>query len=284
MATIDYASKYSGQVVEKFKEGSKSDKFINNDYEFSGVQSVLVYNNTLPTLGDYKRTGTNRFGDLQELNLTKEEMKMTQEKSFSFVIDHGDESDTQGAMNAGKMLARTIKEVVVPELDKYRFAKMATSAHTKIEETITAENVYTVITDATEALDDLEIPEEGRVLACNPKVYKLLKQCKDVILDTELSDEQRKRGVLGMIDGLEIVKVPSARLPENCEFIVSHSMACTAPVKLAVYRILTEVQGIHGAVAEGLVYHDAFVLEERKKMIVACSAPSMASEKAKKSK
>lgn len=283
MATIDYAKKYSGEVVEKFKEGAKSTALVNNDYDFSGVQSVLVYNTTLPQLNDYSRTGSNRFGALEELSATKEEMKMTQEKSFTFVIDHSDTDETQGALNAGKALARTIKEVIVPELDSYRFNVMATNAHTQMEETITKANIYEVVTEATEKLDDLEIPESGRTFVCNPRVYKLIKQCPDIILEGDnLSKAQRDAGVIGVIDGMQIVKVPTVRLPENCEFIVSHALATTAPVKLATYRILTEVQGVHGAVAEGLVYHDAFVLEERKKMIVVCNKP--AELKAKKLK
>ena len=273
MTTIDYAKKYSGQVIEKFKEGAKSNGVINQEFDFSGVKSVLVYNVSTPKLNDYTRTGTNRFGTPEELDARTEEMTMTQEKSFTAVIDKLDLNETQMALEAGKVLDRTIREVIVPELDRYRFAKIVEKAGTSIEETITATNVYERITEANEALDELEVPAEGRQLIVNPAVYKLLKQCKDIILDTELSDEQRKAGVIAMVDGLEIVKVPSSRLA-GVNFIVTHKMATCAPVKLATYRIMEQVPGIHGYLVEGLVQHDAFVLENRKCMIYASKAPA----------
>ena len=106
-----------------------------------------------------------------------------------------------------------------------------------------------------------------------------MKLSKDIILDTEISDEQRAKGVIAMIDGLDINKVPSSRLPEGVDMLISHQNATCAPVKLAVYRVMTEVPGIHGALAEGLVYHDAFVLENNKKQIFAVNAPTLRAKK-----
>ena len=274
MATIDYAKKYASQVSEKFVEGTKTAGLVNNKYDFTGVKTVKVYNVSTAPLNDYKRTGTNRFGTPAELDATTEELTMSQAKSFTFVIDALDKDETGLALEAGTALARQIREVVVPELDKYRFAKMVEKAgHTK-EETLTAENIYEVITEGTELLDDAEVPQVGRQLVVSPKAYKLMKLSNDIILDTDLSDEQRAKGVIALIDGLEVNKVPSSRLPENVDMLISHQNATCAPVKLAVYRVLTEVPGINGALAEGLIYHDAFVLENNKKQIFAVNAPS----------
>lgn len=276
MATIDYAKKYASQVSEKFVEGTKTAGLINNKYDFTGVKTVKVYNVSTAPLNDYQRTGTNRFGTPAELDASTEELTMSQAKSFTFVIDALDKDETGLALEAGTALARQIREVVVPELDTYRFGKMVENAgHTK-DVTLTAENIYEVITEATEALDDAEVPTIGRQLVVSPKAYKLMKLSKDIILDTDLSDEQRAKGVIAMIDGLDVNKVPSSRLPEGCDLLISHQNATCAPVKLAVYRVLTEVAGINGALAEGLIYHDAFVLENNKKQIFAVKAPGRA--------
>ena len=279
MATIDYAKKYASQVSERFVEGTKTAGLVNQKYDFTGVKSVKVYNISTAPLNDYKRTGSNRFGTPAELDATTEEMTMSQEKAFTFVIDAMDKDETGLALEAGTALSRQIREVIVPELDKYRFAKMVEKAgHTK-EVELTAENIYEVITEGTELLDDAEVPQVGRQLVVSPSAYRLMKLSKDIILDTDLSDEQRKRGVIALIDGLEVNKVPSSRLPENVDMLVSHQNATCAPVKLAVYRVHTEVPGIHGALAEGLVYHDAFVLENNKKQIFAVTAPTLTKAK-----
>lgn len=276
MATIDYAKKYASQVSERFVEGTKTAGLVNNKYDFTGVKTVKVYNVSTAPLNNYQRTGTNRFGTPAELNATTEEMTMSQEKSFTFVIDAMDKDETGLALEAGTALARQIREVVVPELDKYRFAKMVEKAGNTKDVTLTAENIYEIITEATEVLDDAEVPQVGRQLVVSPKAYKLMKLSKDIILDTDLSDEQRKKGVIALIDGLEVNKVPSSRLPENVDMLISHQNATCAPVKLAVYRVLTEVPGIHGALAEGLIYHDAFVLDNNKKQIFAVKTPGRA--------
>lgn len=280
MATIDYAKKYSGQVVEKFTEGAKSNGVLSNEFDFSGVKSVLVYNVGQVTLQDYNRKAEgDRFGTPDQLDARTEEMTLTQEKSFTAVIDRMDLDDSQRALEAGKVLSRTIKDVVVPHLDKYRFAKMAEKAKTKEEIAITKANAYEQLTILNEKLDDLEIPAEGRTAYVTPKMYRLLKNSADVILDTDISQEQRAMGVLGMIDGLQIVKVPSTRMPERVNAIVVGRDAVVAPVKLAVYRALTEVPGLLGTKLEGLIYHDCFILEERKKAIAVCSEPSMSKAK-----
>lgn len=280
MATIDYAKKYSGQVVEKFTEGAKSNGVLSNEFDFSGVKSVLVYNVGQVTLQDYNRKAEgDRFGTPDQLDARTEEMTLTQEKSFTAVIDRMDLDDSQRALEAGKVLSRTIKDVVVPHLDKYRFAKMVEKAKTKEEVAITKANAYEQLTILNEKLDDLEIPAEGRTAYVTPKMYRLLKNSADVILDTDISQEQRAMGVLGMIDGLQIVKVPSTRMPERVNAIVVGRDAVVAPVKLAVYRALTEVPGLLGTKLEGLIYHDCFILEERKKAIAVCSEPSMSKAK-----
>lgn len=274
MATIDYAKKYSNEVSERFVEGTKTAGLVNNKYDFTGVKTVKVYNVSTAPLNDYKRTGANRFGTPAELDATTEEMTMSQEKSFTFVIDALDKDETGLALEAGTALARQIREVIVPELDRYRFAKMVEKAGNEKEIALTAENIYEVITEATEVLDDAEVPTVGRQLVVSPKAYKLMKLSKDIILDTDLSDEQRAKGVIAMIDGLDVNKVPASRLPENVDMLISHQNATCAPVKLAVYRVHTEVPGINGALAEGLVYHDAFVLKNNKKQIFTVKAPS----------
>lgn len=282
MATIDYATKYTGVVSEKIVETAKTGQLVNNDFDFVGTKTIKIYNVSTAQLNDYKRTGTNRYGTPEELNATTEEFTLDCEKSFTFVIDGMDMDETQMALEAGKALNRQIKEVVVPFTDKYVLGKIEANAKTTVEETLTAENIYEKIVEATEQLDEDEIPQEGRKLVCTPKVYKLIKQSKDIILDTDLSDQQRKQGVVGMIDGMDILKVPSSRFGLNVEFIITHANATTHAVKLDKYVLHQDPPGINGVLVEGLLYMGAFVLQNNKKYIYVCKAPALMS--AKKSK
>lgn len=267
MATIDYAKDYSGVIDEKFKETSKSDSVINKEFDFVGAQTVTVQTVSTSTMNDYKRTGTNRYGSIEDLSVSSQEMTMEKDRSFTFAIDKMDNDETKRALEAGKSLARQLREVVVPEIDTYRFAKITENAGTTETGALTKSNVYTAITEGTQALDEAEVPVEGRILIVSPATYKLMKQCSDIEMDTETGIEMRKRGIVAEIDGMFVLKVPASRLQENTNFIITHPIATCSPVKLAEYKIHTDAPGISGELVEGRVYYDAFVLENKKKAI-----------------
>lgn len=265
MATIDYAVKYSGAVDERFKVEAKSEQCINKDYDFVGAKTVKVYTISTAAMGDYTRSGTSRYGTPEDLDATTQEMTMTQDRSFTFAIDKMDADETMGALNAGKALARQIREVVIPEVDAYRFAKMATGAGTKATPlALTKDNIYGAIVAGTETLDDKEVPFVGRFLVVTPATFALMKQSKDIVLDTEVGQEMRIRGVIATYDGMPVIQVPSSRMPLNTGFLIGHSVATTAPVKLAEYKVHTDAPGISGSLVEGRVYYDAFVLDNKK--------------------
>lgn len=268
MATIDYAIKYPGVVDEVLKVTSKSEGVTNKNYDFIGAKSVKVYDIGVATLNDYKRTGANRYGTPEELDATTQEMTMSQDKSFTFVIDKMDQDETAEALNAGQALNRQLTQVVVPFVDKYRFTKLAEGAGHKPEaKALTSTNIFAAITDATEALDDAEVPEVGRQLIVSPKTYKIMKQSKEIEMDTEIGQEMRIRGVIALIDGMEVIKVPSSRLPENFGLLVSHPMAAPSPTKLAEYKVNTDAPGYSGALVEGRIVFDCFILENKKQCI-----------------
>lgn len=265
MAVIDYATKYSGVIDERFKEEAKSEQCVNRDFDFVGAKTVKVYNISTAPMVDYTRSGLSRYGTPEELDATTQEMTMTQDRSFTFTIDKMNEDETVGALNAGKALARQLREVVIPEVDTYRFTTMAANAGTKAAaEDITADNVYDLILTGTEVLDDKEVPAVGRFLVVTPTTYRAMKQSKDIVLDTEIGQEMRIRGIVAEYDGMSVIKVPSSRLPANSGFLIGHAVATTAPVKLAEYKVHTDAPGISGSLVEGRIYYDAFVLDNKK--------------------
>ena len=82
-----------------------------------------------------------------------------------------------------------------------------------------------------------------------------------------MGNELRLRGVIGILDGMSVQKIPAARLPEGFGFMVAHPSATVAPVKLEDYNIHDNPPGISGALVEGRVVYDAFVLENKAKAI-----------------
>lgn len=274
---INLVTKFSPLVDEKFTAESKTSIVTNKDYDFIGTHSLKIYSVGVAEMNDYGRNtdGTARYGTVKDLATETQEVSMEKDRSFTFAIDKMDEDETLGALNAGSALARQLREVVIPEVDKYTYEKMATGAGTTKEETITKETAYTAILAGTETFDEKMIPTEGRVVTTQPKFYSLLKQDKNAVLETEIGQNMRIKGVIANMDGVTIQKVPSTMLPENTNFILSHKVATTQAIKLAEYKIHTDVVGVSGAVVEGRIYYTAFIRNNKKGAIYLSKTPAM---------
>lgn len=273
---INLVTKFSPLVDEKFTAESKTSLVTNKDYDFIGTHSIKIYSVGVAPMNDYGRNTTlgtgesevlSRYGVIKDLATTVQEVSMEKDRSFTFVIDKEDEDETLGALNAGSALARQLREVVIPEVDKYTYAKMSANAGKTVTESITNTTAYTSINAGNEEFDEKMVPMEGRVVTCVPAFYTMLKQDKNAVLETETGQNMRIKGVVSNMDGVTIQKVPSSLLPENTNFILSHKIATTQAIKLAEYKINNDPQGISGALVEGRIYYTAFVRENKKSAI-----------------
>ena len=86
-------------------------------------------------------------------------------------------------------------------------------------------------------------------------------------METDIGNELRLRGVLAMLDGCSVIKVPAIRLPEAFGFMIAHPCATVAPTKLESYVVHKNPPGISGYLLEGRVCYDAFVLDNKAKAL-----------------
>ena len=268
---IDLATQFLPYVDEQFKAESKRQVITNNDFEFTGAQSVKVYKVTTSAMNDYDREGKgsnySRYGQIQGLDATTEEFPLKRDRSFTFAIDKLDVDETKASLEAAAALARQLREVVIPEVDTYVYGKVVAGAGTTETGSLTDKNVYDAILKATEVLDAAEVPETNRVLLVTPDTYTIMKKNASIVMATDVGQDMRKLGVIGMLDGAAIIKVPKNRLPEDVNFVLVHPSATVAPVKLSDYKIHQDPPGISGDLVEGRIAYDAFVLENKTKGI-----------------
>lgn len=264
MPDQNYASKYSSKVDERFKIASLTEAAVNHDYDFAGVNAVNVYTINTTALGDYTMSGTSRYGTPAEITDSTQTLTLTQDKAFTFVIDKKNAEDSMGAKEAGRALRREIDEIVIPTIDKYRIAAMVTGAgNTTTAAAITASNAYSTFLDAENLLMDDLVPDVGRFAYVSPNFYKCIKTDNSFILASDIAQEMLSKGSVGMIDGVNIIPVPSSYLPTKVEFVIAHRDATVSPVKLAEYKTHVDPPGINGTLVEGRIYYDAFVLNNK---------------------
>lgn len=270
---INLTTKFLPYVDEMFTTESKKDLLTNNDFEWTGAHTIKAYKISTSEMNDYIRnpiagTTGSRFGTIKDLDATTEEFTLTKDRSFTFAIDKLDEDETQQQLAAASALARQTREVVIPEVDTYTYSIMCENAGTKpTATTLTKANIYEEILNGNAALDTAEVPETGRTIIVTPTTYMLMKQCSDITMETDIGNDMRLKGVISMLDGCNVVKIPANRLPEDFGFMICHPSATVAPTKLEDYRIHADPPGISGSLVEGRICYDAFVLDNKKNAI-----------------
>lgn len=281
--SIDLTTKFQPYVDEVFTTESKKSLVTNKDFDWTGAHTIKLYKVTTAGMNDYDRPGEkvgktdedsqsvilSRYGLIESLDATTEELTLKKDRSFTFAIDTLDQDETAQQLSGASALARQQREVVIPEVDAYVYSVMTEKAGQKpVAVTLTHENIYDEIIKATKLLDDAEVPEDGlRTLVVTPDILLLMKKNPTISLNSDIAVELRRKGVVAELDGLRVVKVPSSRLPKKFGFMIAHPCATVAPTKLEQYRIHANPPFISGSLVEGRIVYDAFVLDNKKNAI-----------------
>lgn len=267
--SIALATKFAPYTDELFKAESKRTLCTNTDYDWTGAHTVKVWKISTSELNDYARnvdensdTTFSRYGAIYDLAAQTEELLLKKDRSFIFNVDKLDTDETARQVEASKALARELREVVIPEIDTYTYGVMATGAGNTEYGELDADGVYSAILAGSETLDDAEVPDTERVLIVCPAVYTLLKSAKQFD-NTDVGAEMRKLGVVGILDGMAVVKVPASRLPKDLGFMIAHPAATVAPVKLEDYGVHDDTVLSSGSIVTGRICYDAFVLDNK---------------------
>ena len=270
---IELVTQYLPYGDELFSTESKKSLLTNQDFSWTGAHTIKVYKITTAQMGDYGRSGPesgnwSRYGEVQGLDATTEELPLKNDRAFTFAVDKLDKDETGGQLAAASALARQVREVIIPEVDTYVYGVMTAGAgHKPAAVALTKTNIYDQIIAASNTLDNSEVPETGRIILVTPDVYLLMKQCEDITMETDIGNDMRLRGVISNLDGCSVIKVPKTRLPKNFGFMMAHPCATAAPTKLEDYKIHQDPPGISGELVEGRICYDAFVLDNKKTAI-----------------
>lgn len=266
---INLAKRASDKVVERFKIGSCTEGLFTSRYQWTGVATVQVYTVDKLPIQDYDKSKEDgsRFGKLTELGDSLQEMTVTDDKAFNGSIDKGNNTAQLMIKSASGVLRRQTDEVIIPYVDTYRLKKLADGAATYDgfdNVSLTKSDVIETILKANAAMSNKKVPKKGRVLYIGETNAVTLKLADQVVGVDKMAEEAIVNGVCGKIGGSQVRVVPDDYMPEGVVFmIVLKGVAC-APKKIETYRILEEHPDIDGAVVQGRLLHDCFVLETKK--------------------
>lgn len=292
MATINYLTKDQGVFDQKIQQGLLTSAIGQQAVNWvNGGRSFTL--TTISTSGLKPHTRGKGFNEGEAGN-AKKTYDMGQDRDVEFYIDKQDVDETNQDLAVGNISKNFIEEHVQPELDAYRFAKMATAAatngHSK-EVAITVANVYSTIKDAilparkygpanltcfvsTAVMDALERSTEFTRNITNQNVGQTALESRVTSIDgvtiIEVWDDQRFKTAYDFSDGF----TPTADA-SDIEIIVVAKQAIVQAVKEnAVYLF---APGEHtegdGYLYQNRLYHDLWVLDQQKDGVVAVTSP-----------
>lgn len=296
--SIGLASRYLPILDEIYKAGSKTailDTLQDRVRWDNDTHTFYLFETSMVGLGNYSRNDGYVRGDVT----TNWRAYAPQwDRGRQFLIDAADNMETF-AMAFGTLAGEFMRTKVIPETDALRFATYANgaaAANKQTESLSTAANTIASIDTATAALDDAEVPYEGRILFVNPTIYK---QIKDGITRFVENGERNVDKNIEFYNDMRVITVPSGRFNtiitlaepdshddaggytaagDTINYMIVHPTAVMQAVKLATPRIFSPavVQQANAWQYDFRQYHGAWVKHQKTNGIYV-SAPSMPS-------
>lgn len=285
--SIALAQKYVPILDGVYKEASKFSILdtANSDVKFINANTVLLPKLEMDGLADYSRNGGFVNG---AATLTWGTYTLSQDRGRDFVIDAMDDEETMNVA-FGRLASEFIRTKVTPEIDAYTAAALATKvpAANKVSATIsTGAAAVAAVDDGTEALDNAEVPYEGRILFVSPAMYKAL---KSGITRMVMNRDDNVNYNVEMYNDMRVITVPQARFvtaidlldgttsgeeaggyakasgAADIDFMIVHPTAVRKIAKHVVPRIFANGvwQKTDGAAFQYRIYHDVFVLDNK---------------------
>lgn len=283
--SIALANKFMPILDEIYKRESLTARHdaMTKPVDFGGVNEVRVFKTSVVGLGDYSRSTGYPAGDV---TATWETIQLTAERGREFNIDRMDNEETLG-MAFGTLAGEFIRTQVVPEVDAYRFSTWAGWSGVQAATPAAlaaAADVLAAFDVAQAALDDAEVPKEGRYCYMASPIYRLLTQS----VDRQLANQSQFDRRLRTLDGVALIDVPQGRFytsidlnagaatdvggyvitpttGANLNFALVHPTAFDQATKLANLKIFSpeENQTMDAWLFQYRLYHDAWVYDNK---------------------
>jgi len=205
---IQLAQNFIPLLDEAYKAASKTAVLDATKVDIVNANTVKVFKTSMDGLGDYSRNGGFTDGDV---NGSWETMTLTKDRGRSFQVDAMDDEETIG-MAFGTLAGEFIRTKVVPEVDAYRFAKMAgttgISKATAADITIGTTDVPGLVDEGERQMNEDEVPLEGRLLFISESAYAGLRA---KVLRTTMNGEGGIDKDILTYDGMRVIRVPQSR-------------------------------------------------------------------------
>lgn len=174
---------------------------------FDGANTAKIFKTSMDGLGDYSRNNGYVKGAVVG---TWESMTLAYDRGRQFLVDAMDNEETLD-LAFGTLAGEFVRTKEIPEVDAYTFAKIASTSNINVATPANLANVSDILkaVDAGQAaLDNAEVPMEGRIMFVSTAVYYALKDKLTRFIEN--GDEIINRNFRYLDDTL-VIPVPAVR-------------------------------------------------------------------------
>lgn len=233
---------WAANLLTALRKALVSEFFVNHDYEgyVPGAKSVTI--NTLSdiTVKDYDGSDIT----FDDLSTTDQTLLLDFMKDFAFQVK---DVDKVQVASGGELMTKATQNAaykVAEAIDKKNFDTLTTGAGVVIETDnaprvlLTAEDAKAAILDLVEKANDVNVPEEGRVVAIPNRVERLLLSDKYLGLSPATGEDVLRRGYIGRLFNVELYRTNQLQTRENADeknvtdIILSHPKFMTEAIQL----------------------------------------------------
>lgn len=219
--TIEYATLLQTKLDQKAVAEMTSGWMDQNtgDVIYKGGNKVKIPTLSTSGLKDYDKDNGYPEGSV---NLSYEEMTMEMDRSTSFLIDAMDVDESNFVASATNVANEFQSSSVVPEIDAYRYSKVAAYAETANITTYTpdAKTLFQALKSDIAAVQDIVGENTPLICSINTKVKSQLEELEKFHKNVEVVNftQGTINTKVKSIDNCTLVSVPSARMWDSYIF------------------------------------------------------------------
>ena len=279
--SINYVTKREKQFDQKLMQGALTNILETPKVNWLGAKSFEI-----PTVSvsGYKAHTRSKGYDSGTVSNEKKVYTLGFDRDIEFFVDSADVDETNEELSAANVTGTFITEHATPELDAYRFSKLATTAITatkfKSEDDYSETNVYSRLKSAI-----LPIRKYGAaniVIYVSSEIMDFMERSKDFTRSIATTSPQGIDTRVTSLDGVQIIEVwDDARFKTQFEFtegfvkasggkdinfLIVAKPAVIAKAKFNSIYLFAPGQHTEGDgyLYQNRMYHDLFVLENKK--------------------
>ncbi|MCM1024417.1 MAG: hypothetical protein NC395_10220 [Prevotella sp.] len=246
--SIALFKKYIDLLDEVYKVSSKSSVLdIDGTLVQAGANAneIIIPKISMDGLADYSRNSGYVSGDV---TLTNQTVKFNYDRGRKFQVDAMDNEETVG-LAFGKLSGEFIRTKVVPELDAVRFATYAgiPGIGTASAALANGNAALQAILTANNAMDEAEVPADGRYLFITPTLHNLINAV----------DSYKSKSMVERFAG--IVDVPQSRFYTAVDLLDGITKTDTADETAGGYKKNENAENINF-----MIIHKAAVIQYSK--------------------